>query len=190
MNRLERLQQLAQEHESTVSRMRQFASGVIDYPLNELAIPGEREYTINFFIGEMQKVPYLLHFRDKRLIDYSYVFLNQLATDLATNGAGGFGKWYKENWEEVDKESTRGRILDRNMEHFVEAWYDTGNESLEPDWNALQESHNIVMSGKGQVFNNLYGSLYQGFKTSALECFLDDTLPRESQLRPYLLEGV
>lgn len=190
MNRSERLQQLSRDHIETVTRLRDFAGQMIDPSLDALQSPEIVDGTIRMFLNGILNFPQFIHFRGKRLSDYDKRFRNNIGNSLYRYGLHDFGMWVHEKWfkEKDAREATRTRVLQRNMEHFVESWFGGEETRPEPSWEELQKTHEAVMNGTDQEVYGLYASLFNGFQTSAIELFLEDTAPPEQSLRSYLLQ--
>ena len=82
----------------------------------------------------------------------------------------------------------RKRIIERNTQHFVEMWYGGKTPMPAPDWDALQQSHDMVMDGHAENIYPLYVQLVNGLQTSAVELMLEDTAPPDEFLNRFLLQ--
>lgn len=187
-NRAEYFRQLEEQHAPEVQQMREFVAHVVPPAIAQLSDKNLRSNTILMFLNGILDAPHAIHFRGKTYADFTTEFRQSMGDSLYRFGLRQFESWLKENWAGKRQEWTASRIADRNMNHFVETWYGGTEKKPQPNWEALQQTHELITSGQQGEQDPLYVRLFNGAQISALELFLEDTAPPDEVLNQYLLQ--
>lgn len=184
----ERLRQLELAHLDEVNRMKDFAVQMVEPAIDSLGDKQRRSDAIMMFLNGILDVPEAIHFRGKTFASYDHRFRHNVGDGLYRFGLRQFGDWLKSNWEGDMREWTAVRINERNVAHFMDTWYGGDDERPPVDWDALQRSHDALLTGHQEEIDPLYVQLFNGMQTSALELFLEDTSPGDDILNQFLLQ--
>lgn len=175
-----RLNQIAEANKPIINRVRSVCEQIAPLALNSLSNPTQAQSVIDVVTHGIINTPEYVEIRGISLDSLKKKERRGLAAALKIGGLIFFSLWHDRYILGQKNPPVVKKIIDRDVDHFIEGWvmaYD--GKFPEPDWKQIEEAHEKVMSGSEDKIYGPYVSLFHFMQVSAVEQFLEETLPPE-----------
>lgn len=187
MNNVERFLQIKEQYPEVTQRVAAFTDDILNPTVDVLWYHDDRRNALQNTIIALKHAPETVFLKNKLFSEFTPEYRDIHMKYLNNEAERYFPKWFRSNWLNGNKSTTRENILRYSSAHFVQNWNQQLQEGYQPDWSLLQQAHEVFEQGREIPVDPLYVSLYTSIQQSTVEAFLDANTMDEGARRSYLL---
>jgi len=178
--RVARIHRISEANTVTVNKIRSFCVEMAHSSISLLSKPLQAQNAINDTITGIVRYPNFIEIRGVTLDMLEPEDTAGIVAALKIGGLDNFMFWYVKNIGGQESPPVVEKIIDKNVDHFVEAWFKNHNDSFpDLDWQEMEKAHKQTISEPGEKTYRIYTALFNGMQTSTIEQFIEDTIPSE-----------